>query len=106
MKRLLILFMALLTMHAAGAKAIRSRMIISNATSKPKLESMVRRIPGVSAASYDTDTHILIVTYDNKKTNMSKIRAAVKKSGYKTGNNNSLGTAGREVSRQQAKSNP
>ena len=85
MKRIILLLLFTITICIAGAKPVTTRLKISNAQSKPKIETMAKRIPGVTNATYSTTNKTLLVTYDNKKTNTSKIRAAVKKAGYKIG---------------------
>lgn len=87
MRRLIIYISAMLVTLAAGAKPVTSRIRIANAQSKSKIENTIKRVPGVTTATYDPTTKMLSVTYDNKKTNTSKIRAAVQKSGYQIGKN-------------------
>lgn len=85
MKRTTLLFLAILMALTIGAKPIKTRLKISNASSKSKIEYAARHIYGVTDASYDASTRILVVTYDNKKTNTSKVRAGIKKAGYVIG---------------------
>ena len=85
MKKIVLLFLTLLTVCTLGAKPVTTRLKITNAPSKEKIERVVRQIHGVTQATYDMSTKILVVTYDNKKTNTSKVRAGVKKAGYVIG---------------------
>lgn len=85
MKRLIVYISALLITFVAEAKPVTSRIPIANAQSKSKIENTAKRVPGVSKVTYDLKTKILFVTYDNKKTNTPKIRAALQKSGYQIG---------------------
>ena len=85
MKRTTLLFLAILMVLTIGAKPVKTRLKISNASSKSKIEYATRQIYGVTQASYDASTRILVVTYDNKKTNTSKVRAGIKKAGYVIG---------------------
>ena len=78
MKRTTLLFLAILMVLTIGAKPVKTRLKISNASSKSKIEYAARHIYGVTQASYDASTRILVVTYDNKKTNTSKVRAGIK----------------------------
>ena len=85
MKRTFVLLIAVLAACMVGAKPVKTRLKISNATSKASIERAIRKISGVTDATFDLSTKILVVTYDNKKTNTSKVRAGVKKAGYVIG---------------------
>ena len=85
MKRILMTIIAALVISLAQAKVVQTSIRLSNVQSKAKVESVAKHIKGVTAATYSNRTKTLSVSYDNKKTNVSNIKASLSKAGYKSG---------------------
>lgn len=85
MKRTILTIIVCLALLSTAAKKVTSRIPISNAASKSKIENIVKRVPGVSDVTFYSSTKMLTVTYDNKKTNTTKIRTAIQKAGFHIG---------------------
>lgn len=98
--------MAILTICIAQAKIVKTSIYVNNAKSKHKVESVAKGVRGVTNAIYSTKTKTLTVSYDNKKTNVTKIKKTLNNAGYKTnkatghtnqkGNNNKQQPKGNE----------
>ena len=98
MKRTIMIAIAALVVCLVQAKVVQTTIRLNNDSSKSKVENVAKRIKGVTAAKYSTKSKTLTVSYDNKKTSASKIKAALNKAGYKSGtsrngvNNNKTNT--------------
>ncbi len=101
MKRTIMIAIAALVVCLVQAKVVQTTIRLNNVSSKSKVENVAKRIKGVTAAKYSTKSKTLTVSYDNKKTSASKIKATLNKAGYKSGtsrngaNNNKTNTTGK-----------
>ena len=85
MRRTTLTLAVCLSLLTAAAKSVTSRITIGTEAVKQKIELAAKKVPGVTAATYSPTARILTVTFDNKKTNTTKIRAAIQKAGYPIG---------------------
>lgn len=79
MKKLMLTLIAAITVMAASAKVVKTKIKVNGYKPKAKIENVAKEIKGVKAATYNEKNKSLNVSYENDIVKPSKIRAAVLK---------------------------